>query len=86
MIDCRKYRILKCRITGRVRAFGVLFACVLPVLFSVACNTEACLESKTSIFGGKGGCRFGVGLRGGAVQRFAPCRYGQYIFISSHFA
>lgn len=50
MIDCRKYRILKRRIAGRMRAFGVLFACVLPMLFSVACNTEACLESKTSIF------------------------------------
>ena len=50
MIDWRKYRILKRRIAGRMRAFGVLFTCMLPMLFSVACNTEACLESKTSIF------------------------------------
>ena len=38
MIDWRKYRILKRRIAGRMRAFGVLFTCMLPMLFSVACN------------------------------------------------
>ena len=49
MIDWRKYRILKRRIAGRMRAFGVLFTCMLPMLFSVACNTEACFAS----------CRYG---------------------------
>lgn len=35
---------------GRAAAFVALSLCLLPLLCSTACNTEACLESKTSIF------------------------------------
>ena len=46
----RRLHAARSAASGRVAAFVALSLCMLPLLLSTACNTEACLESKTSIF------------------------------------
>lgn len=46
----RRPRSLRSTTVGRAAAVAALLFCLLPVFFSTGCNTEACLESKTSIF------------------------------------
>ena len=46
----RRLHAARSAASGRVAAFVALSLCMLPLLLSTACNTEAFLESKTSIY------------------------------------